>query len=164
MYPGWHRFVNQKNNSLCALWRYSEKVHPARKYYPETLFDALAYLFEHPGVRLGYSTSHFILMYSQSVARIGLNPYGCSGDNRIAFQMEGCFKNLSQSPLPISRKPDSLRGFTCHLVYRSCCHGFGLTFDFFIIGEAYPQIAWQLMQVIRNRLVHTYFSVSPKIL
>lgn len=32
------------------------------------------------------------------------------------------------------------------------------------IQEAYPEISWQLMRGIRNRLVHTYFSVSPKIL
>ncbi len=47
--------------------------------------------------------------------------------------------------------------------------------DLIIIGEAanmipedlqedYPEIAWQLMRGMRNRLVHTYFSVSPKIL
>jgi uncharacterized protein with HEPN domain len=32
------------------------------------------------------------------------------------------------------------------------------------IQEAYPEISWKLMRGIRNRLVHTYFSVSPKIL
>jgi uncharacterized protein with HEPN domain len=32
------------------------------------------------------------------------------------------------------------------------------------VQEAYPQIAWQLMRGMRNRLVHTYFGVSPKIL
>jgi uncharacterized protein with HEPN domain len=47
--------------------------------------------------------------------------------------------------------------------------------DFIVIGEAanavpeevqetYPQIAWHLMRGMRNRLVHTYFWVSPKIL
>ena len=47
--------------------------------------------------------------------------------------------------------------------------------NFIIIGEAanaipeevqkaYPQIAWQLMSGMRNRLVHTYFWVSPQIL
>jgi len=47
--------------------------------------------------------------------------------------------------------------------------------DFIVIGEAanaipddvqeaYPQIAWQLMRGMRNRLVHTYFLVSPKLL
>ena len=47
--------------------------------------------------------------------------------------------------------------------------------DFILIGEAanaipdevqeaYPQIAWQLMRGMRNRLVHTYFDISPKIL
>lgn len=47
--------------------------------------------------------------------------------------------------------------------------------DFIVIGEAanaipeevqeaYPQIAWHLMCGMRNRLVHTYFWVSPKIL
>jgi uncharacterized protein with HEPN domain len=47
--------------------------------------------------------------------------------------------------------------------------------DFIVIGEAanaipedvqetYPQIAWQLMRGLRNRLVHTYFWVSPQIL
>ena len=47
--------------------------------------------------------------------------------------------------------------------------------DFIVIGEAanaipeevqeaYPQVAWQLMRAMRNRLVHTYFWVSPKIL
>ncbi len=30
--------------------------------------------------------------------------------------------------------------------------------------EAYPQIAWQLIRGMRNRLVHTYFEVSPEIL
>ena len=32
------------------------------------------------------------------------------------------------------------------------------------VQEAYPQIAWQLMSGMRNRLVHTYFGVSPQIL
>jgi uncharacterized protein with HEPN domain len=47
--------------------------------------------------------------------------------------------------------------------------------DFIVIGEAanaipeevqeaYPQIAWQLMRGMRNRLVHTYFWVSAHIL
>jgi uncharacterized protein with HEPN domain len=47
--------------------------------------------------------------------------------------------------------------------------------DFIIIGEAanaipdevvenYPQIPWILMKSMRNRLVHVYFSVAPKIL
>ena len=47
--------------------------------------------------------------------------------------------------------------------------------DFIVIGEAanaipddvqeaYPQIAWQLMRGMRNRLVHTYFLVSSKLL
>jgi len=47
--------------------------------------------------------------------------------------------------------------------------------DFIVIGEAanaipeevreaYPQIAWQLMSGMRNRLVHTYFGVSSRIL
>ena len=46
--------------------------------------------------------------------------------------------------------------------------------DFIVIGEAanaipeevqeaYPQIAWQLMRGMRNRLVHTYFWVSAQI-
>lgn len=45
--------------------------------------------------------------------------------------------------------------------------------DLIIIGEAantipeevqaaHPEIAWHLMRGMRNRLVHTYFSVSPK--
>jgi uncharacterized protein with HEPN domain len=47
--------------------------------------------------------------------------------------------------------------------------------DFIVIGEAanaipeevreaYPQIVWQLMSGMRNRLVHTYFRVSSRIL
>jgi uncharacterized protein with HEPN domain len=47
--------------------------------------------------------------------------------------------------------------------------------NFIIIGEAvnaipediqetYPQVAWQLMRGMRNRLVHGYFSASPRIL
>jgi uncharacterized protein with HEPN domain len=32
------------------------------------------------------------------------------------------------------------------------------------VEEAHPEIAWHLMRGMRNRLVHTYFSVSPKIL
>lgn len=32
------------------------------------------------------------------------------------------------------------------------------------VQEAYPEIAWQLMRGMRNRLVHTYFSASPKII
>ena len=47
--------------------------------------------------------------------------------------------------------------------------------DFIVIGEAanvipdevqeaYPAIPWQLMRGMRNRLVHTYFGVTPKIL
>jgi uncharacterized protein with HEPN domain len=47
--------------------------------------------------------------------------------------------------------------------------------DLIIIGEAansipdevqlsHPEIAWFLMRGMRNRLVHTYFSVSPQIL
>jgi uncharacterized protein with HEPN domain len=32
------------------------------------------------------------------------------------------------------------------------------------VQEAHPEIAWHLMRGMRNRLVHTYFSVSPKLL
>lgn len=32
------------------------------------------------------------------------------------------------------------------------------------VQEAYPQIAWQLMRGMRNRLVHTYFWMLPQIL
>jgi len=32
------------------------------------------------------------------------------------------------------------------------------------IQETYPEISWQLMRGMLNRLVHTYFSVSPQIL
>ena len=32
------------------------------------------------------------------------------------------------------------------------------------VQEAYPEIAWPLMRGMRNRLVHTYFLVSPKII
>jgi uncharacterized protein with HEPN domain len=32
------------------------------------------------------------------------------------------------------------------------------------ILETYPQVDWHLMRGLRNRLVHTYFSISPKIL
>jgi uncharacterized protein with HEPN domain len=46
--------------------------------------------------------------------------------------------------------------------------------DFIIIGEAahripepvqaaHPEIPWHLMQAMRNRLVHVYFSVDPKV-
>ena len=46
--------------------------------------------------------------------------------------------------------------------------------DFIIIGEAahhipetvqaaHPEIPWHLMRAMRNRLVHVYFSVDPKI-
>ena len=30
------------------------------------------------------------------------------------------------------------------------------------VQEEHPEIAWQLMRGLRNRLVHTYFSASPK--
>ncbi|MDR3573277.1 MAG: DUF86 domain-containing protein [Anaerolineaceae bacterium] len=47
--------------------------------------------------------------------------------------------------------------------------------DLILIGEAanaipeqvqdtYPQIPWHLMRGMRNRLVHTYFEVSPRVL
>jgi uncharacterized protein with HEPN domain len=47
--------------------------------------------------------------------------------------------------------------------------------DFVVIGEAathvpddvvaaHPEIAWRLMRGIRNRLVHDYFGIDPKIL
>ena len=47
--------------------------------------------------------------------------------------------------------------------------------DFIVIGEAsgqipeevqtkYPDIPWHLMRAIRNRIVHVYFSVDPKLL
>ncbi len=32
------------------------------------------------------------------------------------------------------------------------------------VQEAHPEVAWHLMRGMRNRLVHTYFSVSPRIL
>ena len=32
------------------------------------------------------------------------------------------------------------------------------------VQENHPQIAWQLMRGMRNRLVHTYFLISPQIL
>lgn len=32
------------------------------------------------------------------------------------------------------------------------------------VQEAHPEIAWHLMRGMRNRLVHTYFLVAPKIL
>ncbi len=32
------------------------------------------------------------------------------------------------------------------------------------VQEAHPEIAWHLMRRMRNRLVHDYFSVSPRIL
>lgn len=32
------------------------------------------------------------------------------------------------------------------------------------VQEAHSEIAWHLMRGMRNRLIHTYFSVSPKIL
>ena len=46
--------------------------------------------------------------------------------------------------------------------------------DFIIIGEAashipedaqraHPEVPWHLMQAMRNRLVHAYFSVDPQI-
>lgn len=47
--------------------------------------------------------------------------------------------------------------------------------DFIVIGEAanqipegiqesYPQVPWHLMRGMRNRLVHAYFSVDPRLL
>jgi hypothetical protein len=47
--------------------------------------------------------------------------------------------------------------------------------DFIVIGEAanqlpddieekYPEIPWSLMRAMRNRLVHVYFAVDPKLL
>ena len=47
--------------------------------------------------------------------------------------------------------------------------------NFIIIGEAasaipddiqnkHPEIPWHLMRALRNRLVHAYFSISPRIL
>lgn len=47
--------------------------------------------------------------------------------------------------------------------------------DFIVIGEAvnqipeeiqeaYPQVPWHLMRGMRNRLVHIYFSVDPRLL
>ena len=47
--------------------------------------------------------------------------------------------------------------------------------DFIIIGEAatgipdevleeHPEIPWQLMRAMRNRLVHVYFEVDPKLM
>ena len=47
--------------------------------------------------------------------------------------------------------------------------------DFIVIGEAanqlpgdiearYPEIPWHLMQAMRNRLVHVYFAVDPRLL
>ena len=47
--------------------------------------------------------------------------------------------------------------------------------DFIVIGEAviqipeeileaYPQVPWHLMRSMRNRLVHVYFSVDPRLL
>lgn len=47
--------------------------------------------------------------------------------------------------------------------------------DFIIIGEAanaipmeiqekYPEVPWDLMRALRNRLVHVYFAISPEIL
>jgi uncharacterized protein with HEPN domain len=46
--------------------------------------------------------------------------------------------------------------------------------DFIIIGEAanrvpvdiqetYPKVPWHLMEAMRNRLVHVYFSVDPRL-
>lgn len=47
--------------------------------------------------------------------------------------------------------------------------------DFIVIGEAanrlpedieerYPEIPWSLMRAMRNRLVHVYFAVDPRLL
>jgi len=47
--------------------------------------------------------------------------------------------------------------------------------DFIVIGEAanqlpgdiearYPEIPWHLLQAMRNRLVHVYFAVDPRLL
>lgn len=32
------------------------------------------------------------------------------------------------------------------------------------VQEAHPEVAWHLMRGMRNRLVHSYFSASPRIL
>ncbi|HSQ17478.1 MAG TPA: HepT-like ribonuclease domain-containing protein, partial [Anaerolineales bacterium] len=32
------------------------------------------------------------------------------------------------------------------------------------IEEKYPEIPWSLMRAMRNRLVHVYFAVDPKLL
>ena len=47
--------------------------------------------------------------------------------------------------------------------------------DFIVIGEAashipddvqaaHPEVSWHLMRAMRNRLVHVYFSIEPKII
>lgn len=49
-----------------------------------------------------------------------------------------------------------------------------VTLNFIVIGEAanhipaeiqdaHPEVSWHLMRAMRNRLVHAYFSVDPKI-